>query len=87
MKPAATFTASETTFATPEEGRKGEVKQGGFSSAPLKKRLGWRRPPLFGLRGLPVELAGLRGVFVARLRRGNFYFFTSYVFLDARFQF
>jgi hypothetical protein len=28
MKPAAAFAASETTFATPEEGRKGEVKEG-----------------------------------------------------------
>jgi hypothetical protein len=32
---------------------------------------------MFGLRDFPVELAGLRCVFVARLRRGNFFVFTS----------
>ena len=34
-------------------------------------------PPFFGLRHFPVELAGLRGVFVARLRRGNYSVCTS----------
>jgi hypothetical protein len=59
--------------------------RGGFLAHPLKKGwVGGARPPLFGLWGLPVELAGLRRVFVARLRRGNF-FFTSYVFFGRPF--
>jgi hypothetical protein len=43
----------------------------------LDLKAGAGAPPLFGLRHFPVELAGLRGVFVARLRRGDFFVCTS----------
>ena len=39
---------------------------------------------MFGLRDFPVELAGLRCVFVARLRRGNFFIFAFYITLGRR---
>jgi hypothetical protein len=45
---------------------------GGAHGVALDSKVGPSAPPLFGLRHFPVELVGLRGVFVARLRRGNF---------------
>ena len=45
-------------------------------------------PPLFGLRDFPVELAGLHCVFVARLRRRNFFIFAFfYIILGRRLRF
>jgi hypothetical protein len=40
-------------------------------------KAGASAPPLFGLRHFSVELAGVRGVFVARLRRDNLFVCTS----------
>ena len=51
--------------------------QGGGHGAVLDLEAGASAPPLFGLRYFLVELAGLRGVFVARLPRGNFFVCTS----------
>jgi hypothetical protein len=50
---------------------------GGTHGVVLDLKAGASAPPLFGLRHFPVELAGLRGVFMARLRRGNFFVYTS----------
>jgi hypothetical protein len=50
---------------------------GGAHGVVLDLKAGASAPPLFGLRHFQVELAGLRGVFVARLRRGNFFVCTS----------
>jgi hypothetical protein len=44
----------------------------GAHGAVLDQKAGASAPLLFYLRHFPVELAGLRGVFVARLRKGNF---------------
>jgi hypothetical protein len=63
-----------------EEKRRGEEEReisGGAHGVALNQKAGASAPPLFGLRHFPVELAGLRGVFVARLRRGNFLVCTS----------
>jgi hypothetical protein len=62
-------TPPHTSIDTPEAGVAHEVA--------LDLKAGTSAPPLFGLRHFPVELAGLRSVFVARLRRGNFFVCTS----------
>jgi hypothetical protein len=51
--------------------------QGGAHGGVRDLKAGASAPPLFGLRHFPVELAGPRSAFVARLRRGKFFVCTS----------
>jgi hypothetical protein len=60
-------------FGSREKTKKPGVAHG----AVLDSKVGPSAPPLFDLRHFLVELAGLRGIFVTRLRRVDFFVYTS----------
>jgi hypothetical protein len=63
----ATGSFKQLPWATGQENRLNTYRGGVPYGVALNQKTGDSAPPLFGLRRFPVELAGLHGVFVARL--------------------